>query len=598
MTTWSTACLDWKRRIRERRTLIPFTPLFPASAEAKMAVFTSLKITDLGTNPATGDYWTIGESASEWLLDFAAAIFGAYNPETGEQMIRKGMLLVSKKNTKSTIAAGIMLTELICGWRPSDENLILAPTIEVAGNSFKPACAMIRADEELDALLHIQEHIRLITQRVTKATLKVVAADAATVSGKKASRVLIDELWLFGKRPNADAMLREATGGQVSRPEGYTLYLTTQADDEPAGVFKELLTYARDVRDGVIQDPEFLPVLYEFPEEMIEAEEYLDPANFFITNPNLGKSVSQKWLESEFRQVATADDGAKQVFYAKHLNIEIGLRLRSDRWIGADFWKRGADPTITLDSIIARSEVIIVGLDGGGLDDLYGMTIVGREPQEIEVAADEAPEETQEAVGGKKRIKRWLSWSHAYAHRVVLDRRKSIASKLTDLESAGDLTIFDDGAMTDGLPADVAAILKIISRIKDAGLLCCVAVDPAGLGEMVDVLAGADITVENRPMGSNYVIGAPQGYAMMNAIKTAERKLANGTLIHAEQPLMDWCVGNLKIENTATAIRATKQNAGDAKIDPAMALFDAVTAMATNPDALRSVYETRGLLIL
>ncbi len=123
-----------------------------------MAVFCALKIADLGINPATGETWTIGESADEWLLDFAAAIFGAYNAETGEQLIREGLLLVSKKNTKSTIAAGIMLTELICGWRPSDENLILAPTIEVAGNSFKPACDMIRADEELDDLLHIQEH--------------------------------------------------------------------------------------------------------------------------------------------------------------------------------------------------------------------------------------------------------------------------------------------------------------------------------------------------------------------------------------------------------------------------------------------------------
>ncbi len=48
---------------------------------------------------------------------------------------------------------------------------------------------------------------------------------------------------------------------------------------------------------------------------------------------------------------------------------------------------------------------------------------------------------------------------------------------------------------------------------------------------------------------------------------------------------MDWTVSNLKIEPTATAIRATKQNAGDAKIDPAMALFNAVTVMSRNPDA-------------
>jgi phage terminase large subunit-like protein len=61
---------------------------------------------------------------------------------------------------------------------------------------------------------------------------------------------------------------------------------------------------------------------------------------------------------------------------------------------------------------------------------------------------------------------------------------------------------------------------------------------------------------------------------------------------------MDWCVANLKIEPTATAIRATKQNAGDAKIDPAMALFNAVTVMSTNPEARRSVYEERNLLVL
>lgn len=279
-----------------------------------MAVFKSLRIVDLPGRP------TIGESADTWLLDFAAAIFGAYDHETGQQLIREGMLLVSKKNTKSTIAAGIMLTELICGWRESDENLILAPTIEVAGNSFKPACDMIRADEELDALLHIQEHIRLITNRVTKATLKVVAADSATVSGKKASRVLVDELWLFGKKVTADAMLREAAGGQVSRPEGYTLYLTTQSDEPPAGVFKDKLAYARDVRDGLVQDNEFLPVLYEFPEEMMAAGEHLLPANFYITNPNLGRSVSQKWLESEFRKVENTEDGTKQVFYAKEVN--------------------------------------------------------------------------------------------------------------------------------------------------------------------------------------------------------------------------------------------------------------------------------------
>jgi phage terminase large subunit-like protein len=113
-------------------------------------------------------------------------------------------------------------------------------------------------------------------------------------------------------------------------------------------------------------------------------------------------------------------------------------------------------------------------------------------------------------------------------------------------------------------------------------LLSSVAVDPAGLGEFVDALAApeVDITQDN-----GLLVGVPQGYALMNAIKTAERRLSNGMLRHAGGTMMAWCVANLKIEPTATAIRATKQTAGDAKIDPAMALFDAVTMMVKNPEA-------------
>jgi len=588
---WSTSCPDWKQRIVDGRSLIPFDPLFPDVAAAKMDLFTSLRLMDVTGQP------TIGEASDERLLDFARAVFGAYDPETGNQLITEFMLLIAKKNTKSTLAAALLLTELALGWRHEDENLVLGPTKEVADNCFQPAKAMARADPRLRELLHIQEHQRLITHRQTKSTLKVVAADSNTVSGKKSSRVIVDELWLFGPQANAGNMFQEATGGQISKPEGYTIWLTTQSDKPPAGVYKEKLNYFRDVRDGKIIDNKKLPILYEFPEEMIANGEHLDPKNFYVTNPNLGRSVSQSWLESKLQEKQAGDKADLNVFLAKHLNIENGMGLRSDSWAGAEFWELGADPAITLDQIIERSEVIIVGLDGGGLDDLYGLTVLGRESEDA--GADAAPETEYDDTGTRVRVKRWLSWSHAWAHSVVLERRKSIAGKLKELESAGELTILPDGAMSEtGLPADIAAILDVILQIRDAGLLCCVAVDPAGLGELVDALAAVDIIEDNKPLGRDYIIGAPQGYAMMNALKTAERKLANGTLLHADQALMTWCVANLKIEATATAIRATKQSAGDAKIDAAMALFNAVTIMATNPDACRSIYETQGLRVI
>jgi len=547
---WTTACPDWERRIVARESLIPFKPLFPDEAAAALDVFKALRIVDVAGSP------TFGEAGDDWIFEFVAAIFGAYDRDNNRQLVREAMLLISKKNSKSTLAAGIMLTALIRNWRMSNELLILAPTIEAAQNAFKPAADAVRADPELnaadDGFLHVQDHLRTITHLKTKATLKVVAADSATVVGKKAAFVLIDELWEFGKRPHADAMLREATGGLVSRPEGFVISITTQSDAPPSGVFKDKLDYARNVRDGVIEDKKFLPVLYEFPKAMLESEAYLDPDNFYITNPNIGRSVSREWLADELRKEMAKGPETRNVFLAKHLNVEIGQTLRGDRWAGAEFWPKRVEPDLTLERLLSESEVCVVGIDGGGLDDLFGLSVIGRQ----------------------RDTRDWLAWSHAWCHVGVLDRRKSIASQLRDFERDGDLTIVQDEL------DDITQIIEIIEEIKQRGLLACVAVDPAGLGEMIEALAEIEVTQE-----AGLLIGAPQGYAMMNAIKTAERKLANGTLRHDGSRLMSWCVGNLKIEPTATAIRATKQNAGDAKIDPAIALFNAVTVMVRNPEA-------------
>jgi len=591
--TWSTACPDWRERIIAGQSLLPCPPLFPAEAEDALEVFRDLPIVDVMGKPSFGD---IGR---DWIFDLPSALFGAYNPETGRREINEFFELISKKNTKSTRAAGIMITELIRNQRHSAEFIIVAPTIEIAKNSADPAMDMVAEHPELRRILKPVAHQRLIKHLGTGAELKIVAADTDTVGGKKATGVLIDELWIFGKRANAKNMLREAMGGLASRPEGFVIALTTQSDEPPTGVFLDWLRKFRDVRDGKLIAPRSLGILYEFPDEMIRAGEHLKPENFYITNPNLGASVDEQFILDQYDNARREGQRSLVGFLAKHLNVEPGIAARADSWAGSEFWKQRADPSISIDDILERCEVVIVGLDGGGLDDLYGMTVLGRESLEFEIDAADAPEEVQDPVAGKKLIKRWLSWSHAWAHHIVLDRRKTIESKLLELEQAGEVTILGDGEMDESLlPADIAQILKIIVRIKDAGLLCCVAVDPAGLGELVDALAEAGITVDNRETGQDYLIGAPQGYAMMNALKTAERKLANGTLLHADQALMDWCVANLKIEATATAIRATKQNAGDAKIDPAMALFNAVTIMATNPDSCRSPYEERGLLIV
>lgn len=550
---WSTACPDWAERLVAGRSIIP-PPIYPEQADQALAIFKQLRVVDLPGRP------TFGECSDAWVFDFVAAIFGAYDADTGRQMIREFYLLISKKNTKSTIAAGIMLTALILCWREEEEHLILAPTKEVADNSFKPAAGMIRADDELAALFHVQDHVRTITHRVNKASLKVVAADTETVSGKKSGRVLVDEHWLFGKKANAEAMFMEATGGQVSREEGWVIYLTTQSDEPPSGVFREKLNYYRDVRDGKITDPKSLGVLYEFPQAMLEAKSYMDPANFYITNPNIGRSVSAEWLADQIKKVQHKQDGAFQTFLAKHLNVEIGMSLRGDRWAGADYWEQQGTAGLTLDALLDRCDVICVGIDGGGLDDLLGLNASGRDARTGE----------------------WLTWSKAWAHPIVLERRKSESARFRDFEADGDLVFVER------IGQDVEEVADIVQRIYDSGLLDKIGVDPVGIGAIVDALVERGIPQE-------IIVGISQGWKMAGAIKTTERKLAEGALHHGGSRMMAWCVGNAKVEPKGNAVAITKQTAGFAKIDPLMALFNAVSLLSLNPAGARSFWESEGV---
>jgi len=573
---WVTSCPDWADRLRSGRSIIQ-PPIFADQAQAALAIFKELRVVDLPGKP------TFGECAEQWVFDFVAAIFGAYDAESGDQLIREFYLLISKKNTKSTIAAGIMLTAVILCWRNDEEHLILAPTKEVADNSFKPAAAMVRADDELADLFHVQDHIRTITHRVTKASLKVVAADTDTVSGKKSGRVLVDEHWLFGKQPKAEAMFMEALGGQVSRNEGWVIYLTTQSDEPPAGVFKDKLNYYRDVRDGKIIDPKSLGVLYEFPQDMIESKAYLEPANFYITNPNLGRSVSAEWLEDQLKKVQARTDGPFQQFLAKHLNVEIGLNLRSDRWAGADFWEE-AEIVLTLDDLLRRCEVAVVGGDGGGLDDLLGQAVVGRETEaEHEKWVQSAPN-SDEAFSRALTGRRWLAWFHAWAHKIALERRKEIAPRLLDFQREDCLTIVDRPGQ------DVQEFVDNVCRVRDAGLLPekqGIGVDAAGIGDIVDELQARDFDIQKD------VVAVSQGWRLTGAIKTTERKLAGGDLLVAKSGLMPWSVSNARTVQQGNAVSITKQASGTAKIDPLMALFDAVSLMAMNPvSAGRSFWET------
>ena len=547
---WDLSRPDWAGRLRDGRSLMPELPLYRAEAKRAVAVFDKLHIPDVVGTPAMGD------AAGDWFRDVVAALFGSLDPDTGERMIREAFVLVPKKNAKTTYAAGLMLTALLLNKRPRAELVLTGPTQEVSDLAFSQVEGMIVADPDgfLQKRMHIQAHLKTVTDRRTQAKLRVKTFDSSVATGPKPVAILIDELHETAKMAGAASVIGQLRGGMVSQPEAFLMFITTQSDRPPSGAFAAELKQARAIRDGKLRGVPMLPLLYEFPQDMLEggdAAPWRNPENWWMVTPNRNRSVRVERLVSDF--AAAQEKGQVEVirWASQHLNIPIGLALRADGWAGAMVWQRGVQAGgLTLDEVIERSEIVTVGIDGGGLDDLLGVAVLGRE----------------------RGTRRWFLWTHAFVSPEGEERRKANGPVYADFKADGDLTLVD------ALPDDLAAVVEIVRQVKDAGLLAMVGVDAIGIGGIVDALSDIGVTESG-----GLLKGVRQGIGLMGAIKTVERKLADGSLKHGGQRMMAWCAANAKIIPTPTAMRVARDEAGLGKIDPLMAAFDAAELMGTNP---------------
>lgn len=558
---WSTALPDWERRILEGETLIPKLPLNDAVAEKALRIFKRLKVPDLIGTP------TYGEICDDFVFDFVRVIFGSYDPETKRRMLREFFLLVPKKNGKSSIAAAIIVTAAILNERPLAELLLIAPTQKISNIAFKQAAGIIALDEQLSIVFRVRDHKKEIEHLHTHAVIMILSADGDVVTGSKATYVLVDETHVLASKVKAPDIFLELRGGLASRPEGFMLQITTQSKNRPTGQFEKELQRARDVRDGKLALP-MLAVMYELPQSMLKAEKWRDPKTWPLVNPNLGRSVDYPFLRDKLLEAENDGPEALALFASQHFNVEIGIGILSGRWVGVDYWPKGERKELDLQRILETSEVCVVGIDGGGLDDLLGFYVLGRE----------------------RETKVWQGWGRAWADRDVLELRKVIAPELQKLADVDELVLVDN-IEEEANPEIVA----LCSQIRDAGMFPeqdGIGMDPEGVGSIIDALVEGGFEIEN-------IRSISQGYKLNAAIKTAPVKLKNGSMVHCGQRLMTWCVGNAKTEARGNAVIVTKAQSGSAKIDPLMAMFNAVQLMSWNPVASGiSVYRERGALVM
>jgi phage terminase large subunit-like protein len=571
MQYWDTSCPDWVERIKSGQSLVPKLPLFRTVADRALHVFKKLRVPDMIGTPTNAD------ACGQWQFDIVEALFGSLDPVSNIRMIQEGFVLVPKKNYKSGLGSGVMLTAMILNRRPRAEAVLVAPTKEIADIAYDQIEGMIKLDGTLRDLFSVHRHIRTIRHLKTEAELSIKAADTDVITGGKQSFSLIDETHVFAAHKNAAKVFVEIRGALTARPDGFLLQITTQSKDPPAGVFAEELQIARDVRDGKISLPN-LAILYEYPEEDLKADPdiWQRPETWGWVNPNLNKSVSADYLSREVMKAARKGPASLNLLASQHFNVEIGIGMRLDRWVGVDYWLKATDKSLTLDEVIRRSEVLVGAIDGGGLDDWFGLCILGRTPSGT-----------------------LLAWTHGWCHSGVLKRYPEHEQTYLDFQNDGDLTITDyrvdnikevegeDGTtekVVSSISVDLGEMVGYLKKARASGKLSVIGLDPYGVTAVVAALSDADFDPDKD------MVAVAQGYKLQGAIKSTELYLDTGALRHSGSRMINHCASNARTEKRGNAILVSKA-VSDGKIDPLMALFTAVNVMSSNPESQGSVFD-------
>ena len=549
---------DWENRFKQGLSLLPeIDYLNETEAQAGLAVFDRLKVPDVFGCPP------LYEACGQWFREFVYHWFGSYDPKKRIRHLSEFFILVPKKNGKTSYSAAVMITHMIRATRPNSEFYLVAPTREISSISYQQAVHTIQADPTLEKLFHIRNNVHEIVMRTgLRPKLKIISADTKVTTGVKPAGVLVDETHEFVNRGKAKEIFIQLRGGMASKEDGFFGQITTQSAREPTGIFWRELNNARMVRDGKIDQP-LLPILYEWPDDMLESEAWKDEKNWHLVNPNMGRSVSVSFLRREFSRVSGESKDDLNLFASQHLNVQIGVRLAGDWWPAAEDWPAAANPNITYEYILNNCGVVVLGIDGGGKNDLLGLSVLGRE----------------------KGTDIWLAKAHAWAQPSVLERNPSSREQLELFAERGHLTICKHPRQAIEDVADVAELMAPRLPRKHA-----IGIDPCGVGAIIHELRSRPGIEDS---GDKQITWIPQGWRLYPAMRDIEFKLMDLTFYHCGSPLMAWCVGNAKMEQRGNSWSMTKDIA-QGKIDPVIALLTATMIMREDPPEPVNVYGPEG----
>lgn len=486
----------------------------------------------------------------DWQRAIIANLFGWKRPD-GMRRYREAFIFVARKCGKTPLAAAILCYMLFEDGEPGAELYGAASEYQQATLVFQHAHGMIRQNPKLSELCKIcTGQSKSVQLKSDYSTYRVVSKTAESAHGANTHCYVIDELHALPDSELVEAL--ETSTGARRQPLG--VLITTSDYEREGSPCNAKHDYAVKVRDGVVDDLAFLPVIFEAG----IADDWTDPEVWRKANPNLGVSVSMEYLE---RQCKRAQDSPafENTFKRLHLNI----RTASDvAWLSMERWDACAGDSVRLEDYAGRE--CWAGLDLATTRDLTALVLVFPEDNDTYTLLPIfwVPKETAFTRERADRIP-YTQWIREGLIR----------------ETPGNATDYQC------IRRDINALItehKI--GIKE------LAIDRLFQGDQL----GRELSEQD---GLN-VIAHGQGFLSM-AAPTArfEELVIAGAIRHGGNPVLRWHASNVAVETDAAGnIKPTRKRSKE-KIDGIVAAIMGV-GRAVSRAQTKSVYEDRGLVLL
>nr|DAY78227.1 MAG TPA: Large Terminase [Caudoviricetes sp.] len=255
-----------------------------------------------------------------WQRAFIAALFGFIDPDTGYRRYRETLCLMARKNGKSTLASAAALFCFMADGEKGAQVATAATKRDQAKLIFDEAHNMVKQSAALSA--HVRKRKTDLYFPATLSTFQPLGANYDTLDGLNLSCCVIDELHEV-KRPLYEVLKQS----QSARTQPL-LIMTTTAGTNRESVYDSVYEYACKVADGIVDDPTFLPILYELDAR----SEWDDPKAWIKANPNLGISKSVDDLRVKVER-AKVDPSSLSGLLCKDFDVR---ETRSTAWLTFD----------------------------------------------------------------------------------------------------------------------------------------------------------------------------------------------------------------------------------------------------------------------